>query len=94
VIKLIRSNSAQFATDDTESGPRGLTRAIEKNRGLTPRRAKTGRNPRVKKRVAYDKAKRKVASQRAVFKGGQATLGGAYAGEKTGISIKAKSRKF
>jgi len=86
--------SAQFADDDAEGGPRALTRAIEKNRGLTPRRAKTGRNPRVKKRVAFEKAKRKVASQRAVFKGGQASLGGSYAGEKTGISTKAKSRKF
>ena len=63
-----------------------MTRAIEKNRGLTPRRSKTGRNPRVKKRQAYEKAKRKVASQRAVFKGGQASLSGAYSGEKTGIS--------
>lgn len=75
-------------------GPRSLTRAIEKNKGLTPRRSKAGRNPRVKKRLAYEKAKQKVGSQRAVFKGGQASLGGKYAGEKTGISTVVKSRQF
>jgi U3 small nucleolar RNA-associated protein 3 len=75
-------------------GPRSLTRAIEKNKGLTPRRSKAGRNPRVKKRLAYEKAKQKVGSQRAVYKGGQASLGGKYAGEKTGISTVVKSRQF
>lgn len=75
-------------------GPRSLTRAIEKNKGLTPRRSKAGRNPRVKKRLAYEKAKQKVGSQRAVYKGGQGSLGGKYAGEKTGISTVVKSRQF
>jgi U3 small nucleolar RNA-associated protein 3 len=85
--------SASFE-DESADGPRALTRAIEKNRGLTPHRNKNGRNPRVKKRVAYEKAKQKVGSQRAVYKGGQATVGGNYQGEKTGISTVAKSRKF
>ncbi|WWD18727.1 hypothetical protein CI109_103181 [Kwoniella shandongensis] len=80
--------------DESADGPRALTRAIEKNRGLTPHRSKTGRNPRVKKRLAYEKAKKKVASQRSVYKGGQAAYGGAYKGEKTGISKVIKSRKF
>jgi U3 small nucleolar RNA-associated protein 3 len=91
LIKLISSASFE---DEEADGPRALTRAIEKNRGLTPRRNKTGRNPRVKKRLAYEKAKQKVGSQRAVYKGGQATVGGNYAGEKTGISTVVKSRKF
>ncbi|WVW84972.1 hypothetical protein I302_107008 [Kwoniella bestiolae CBS 10118] len=77
-----------------EGGPRALTRAIEKNRGLTPHRSKGGRNPRVKKRQQYEKAKRKVASQRSVYKGGQGAYGGEYKGEKTGISKVIKSRKF
>ncbi|KAE8542116.1 hypothetical protein D1P53_001597 [Cryptococcus gattii VGV] len=80
--------------EETTDGPRTITRAIEKNRGLTPRRSKTGRNPRVKKRQAYDKAQKKVASQRSVYKGGQAAYGGEYKGEKTGISKVIKSRKF
>ncbi|KAK8858836.1 hypothetical protein IAR55_003066 [Kwoniella newhampshirensis] len=87
--------AARAGLDDASAdGPRALTRAIEKNRGLTPRRSKSGRNPRVKKRQAYEKAKKKVASQRSVYKGGQAAYGGAYKGEKTGISKVIKSRKF
>lgn len=41
----------------------------------------------MKKRVRYDKAQKKVASMRPVFKGGQASLeGGEYRGEKSGIA--------
>ena len=36
--------------EDDAGGPRSLTRAILKNKGLTPRRSKSVRNPRVKKR--------------------------------------------
>ena len=65
-------------------GPRSLTRAILKNKGLTPKRSKSVRNPRVKKRQKYEQAKRRVASQKQVFRGGaDATR---YSGEKTGIS--------
>lgn len=87
---------AKFAAfeDETTDGPRSVSRAIEKNRGLTPRRSKTGRNPRVKKKLAYEKAKQKVGSQRAVYKGGQGALSGQYSGEKSGISTVTKSRKF
>ncbi|GMK53783.1 hypothetical protein CspeluHIS016_0103690 [Cutaneotrichosporon spelunceum] len=87
---------AKFAAfeDETAEGPRSVSRAIEKNRGLTPRRSKTGRNPRVKKKLAYEKAKQKVGSQRAVYKGGQAAQSGAYSGEKSGITTVSKSRKF
>jgi len=70
---------------ETADGPRALTRAILKNRGLTPHRSKSVRNPRVKKRQKFEKAKKKVSSQRAVYKGG---IGDAahYQGEKSGIS--------
>ncbi|OCF37300.1 U3 small nucleolar RNA-associated protein 3 [Kwoniella heveanensis BCC8398] len=85
---------AALDDEEHEGGPRALTRAIEKNRGLTPRRSKSGRNPRVKKRQAYEKAKKKVASQRSVYKGGQSAYGGDYKGEKTGITKVVKSRKF
>ena len=76
------------------SGPRSLTRAILKNRGLTPRRSKSVRNPRVKKREKYEKAKKKVASQKAVYKGGLAESGGKYGGERSGISKVVKSVKL
>lgn len=76
-----------------ESGPRSLTRAILKNRGLTPHRSKSVRNPRVKKRQRYDKAQKKLSSQRAVYKGG---IGDAskYTGEQSGISKVVKSVRF
>jgi len=70
---------------EAADGPRALTRAILKNRGLTPKRSKSVRNPRVKKRQKFEKAKKRVSSQKAVYKGG---IGDAasYGGEKSGIS--------
>ena len=78
---------------DEASGPRSLTRAILKNRGLTPHRSKSVRNPRVKKRQRYDKAQKKLASQRAVYKGG---IGDSnkYSGEQSGITKVVKSVRF
>ncbi|KZV73735.1 hypothetical protein PENSPDRAFT_749962 [Peniophora sp. CONT] len=78
---------------DSADGPRGLTRAILKNRGLTPHRSKSVRNPRVKKRQKYDQAKKKLASQRAVYKEGPRDVT-RYEGEKSGISKVVKSVKF
>lgn len=75
---------------DEASGPRSVTRAIMKNKGLTPHRSKSVRNPRVKKRQKYEQAKKRVSSQRAVYKGG---IGDAskYTGEQSGISKVIKS---
>lgn len=72
------------------SGPRSVTRAILKNKGLTPRRPKAVRNPRVKKRQKYEQAKKKVASQKAVYKGGIGDVS-RYSGEQSGISKVVKS---
>ncbi|KAI0632439.1 Sas10 C-terminal domain-containing protein [Trametes polyzona] len=74
----------RYVEEEGVDGPRSLTRAILKNKGLTPKRSKSVRNPRVKKRQKYEKAKKKVASQKAVYKGGMDAS--RYAGEKTGIS--------
>jgi len=81
------------ADDDNNNGPRSLTRAILKNRGLTPHRSKSVRNPRVKKRQKFDKAKKVLSSQKAVYKGG---IGDAnrYQGEQSGISKVVKSVRF
>nr|GAT58777.1 predicted protein [Mycena chlorophos] len=76
--------------DETTDGPRSLTRAILTNRGLTPRRPKSVRNPRVKKREKFRKANMKVSSQKAVYKGGLAETG-RYDGERSGISKVIKS---
>jgi U3 small nucleolar RNA-associated protein 3 len=81
------------AEDDSAEGPRSLTRAILKNRGLTPRRTKSVRNPRVKKRQKFAKAKKVIASQKPVFKpgAGDSTW---YSGERSGISTVVKSVQF
>ncbi|EMD01006.1 hypothetical protein BAUCODRAFT_192209 [Baudoinia panamericana UAMH 10762] len=64
-------------------GKRKITYAIEKNKGLTPNRRKELRNPRVKKRVKYEAKKKKLASMKPVYKGGEGR--GGYGGELTGI---------
>ncbi|KAI9061326.1 hypothetical protein FKP32DRAFT_1654630 [Trametes sanguinea] len=74
----------RYVEEESVDGPRSLTRAILKNKGLTPKRSKSVRNPRVKKRQKYEKAKKKVASQKAVYRGG--VDANRYSGEKTGIS--------
>ncbi|CAE7098684.1 unnamed protein product [Rhizoctonia solani] len=78
--------------EESSEGPRSLTRAILKNRGMTANRSpknKTARNPRVKKKMQYAKAQKKLRSRQAVFKGGAevaAAREGRYEGEKSGIS--------
>lgn len=66
-----------------EDGKRKISYAIEKNKGLTPHRKKDVRNPRVKKRKKYDERKKKLASIKPVYKGGEGR--GGYGGELTGI---------
>jgi U3 small nucleolar RNA-associated protein 3 len=63
-------------------GKRKISYQIEKNKGLTPHRKKESRNPRVKKRKKYEQKTKKLASQRAVWKGGE---GNGYKGELSGI---------
>jgi len=65
-----------------EDGKRKITYAIEKNKGLTPKRKKENRNPRVKKRMMYDKKMKKLSSMKAVYKGQPE---GGYHGVETGI---------
>ncbi|KIW12653.1 hypothetical protein PV08_09931 [Exophiala spinifera] len=64
-------------------GKRKITYAIEKNKGLAPKRKKDVRNPRVKKRKKFDEKMKKLASIRQVYKGGEGR--GGYGGEATGI---------
>ncbi|KAJ2995074.1 hypothetical protein HDV02_001106 [Globomyces sp. JEL0801] len=73
---------------------RKATYKILSNRGLTPRRKKEDKNPRVKKRKKYEKAKKKLSSFRRVAVD-KTKLKGAYAGEITGINRNvARSTKF
>lgn len=64
-------------------GKRKVSYAIEKNKGIAPRRQKTVRNPRVKKRIRYQDKMKKLGSLRQVYKGGEEK--GGYGGERTGI---------
>lgn len=64
-------------------GKRRITYQIEKNKGLAPKRNKDVRNPRVKKRKKFEQKKKKLASMRQIYKGGEER--GGYGGELTGI---------
>lgn len=72
--------------EETTDGKRAISYAIEKNKGLAPRRKKDVRNPRVKKRKKFEDTKKKLGSIRQVYKGGEGK--GGYGGEKTGISTR------
>jgi U3 small nucleolar RNA-associated protein 3 len=76
-----------------EDGKRKVTYAIEKNKGLAPKRKKEVRNPRVKKRMKYEEKQKKLRSMKATYKGGEGP--GGYGGELTGINTNiVKSRKL
>ncbi|EGD91727.1 hypothetical protein H112_00840 [Trichophyton rubrum D6] len=64
-------------------GKRAITYAIEKNKGLAPKRSKDMRNPRVKKRKKFEAKKKKLGSMKQIYKGGEGR--GGYGGELTGI---------
>ena len=73
----------RIVEDEGVDGKRAISYAIEKNKGLAPKRKKDVRNPRVKKRKKYEDKKKKLGSIRPVWKGGEPR--GGYSGEKTGI---------
>ena len=96
--KAVSDEFANFAEDmehgkeGEADGKRAISYQIEKNKGLTPHRKKDVRNPRVKKRKAYEKAKKKLRTVKRVYEGG---LKGAYGGEATGIKKNVvRSRKL
>jgi len=82
---LAAAQGAQVYEEETvgPDGKRRITYAIEKNKGLAPKRKKEVRNPRVKKKMKYEEKKKKLASMRPVWKGGEGK--GGYKGELTGI---------
>lgn len=80
VVRVVEADEEGVVGED---GKRGITYAIEKNRGLAPKRRKEVRNPRVKRRKKFEDKKKKLGSVRAVYKGGEGR--GGYKGELTGI---------
>jgi len=94
-----RKNRNKKPSERTEDsgGPtkRAATYEMMKNKGLTPHRKKENRNPRVKKRIAYDKALVARRGQvREVNSSGVNTVT-AYSGEATGIKANlSRSRRI
>lgn len=68
-----------------DDGKRKINYAIEKNKGLTPKRSKAVRNPRVKKRMQYEAKQKKLKSMKPTWKGGEPK--GGYQGEQSGINV-------
>lgn len=68
-----------------EDGKRKINYTIEKNKGLTPKRSKAVRNPRVKKRMQYEAKQKKLKSMKPVWQGGEPK--GGYKGEQSGINV-------
>ncbi|KAI1757726.1 Sas10 C-terminal domain-containing protein [Xylaria castorea] len=86
VAALSAAGSADRVVEVEKVGPDGrreITYAIKANKGLAPKRKKEVRNPRVKKKLAYQSKLKKLKSQKAVYSGGPGK--GGYAGEKSGL---------
>ncbi|KAH6605105.1 sas10 [Trichoderma cornu-damae] len=67
-----------------EDGKRKITYAIEKNKGLAPKRSKDVRNPRVKRRKQFEAKQKKLKSMKPVWQGGEPK--GGYQGEISGVN--------
>jgi hypothetical protein len=82
------SVAAKFPRPEgTVLGERAIGHQIMKNRGLVAHKAKINRNPRVKKREQYRKAKIRIkGSQREVRTGETEKYGGETTGIKSNIS--------
>jgi U3 small nucleolar RNA-associated protein 3 len=92
-------DSASLVRPDEQDLPldtkRKATYHILKNRGLTPYRKKEIKNPRVKRRLKYEGALKKLSSVRRVAVDKSKVSTHKYAGEKTGIkSNLSRSTKF
>ncbi|KAI4614848.1 hypothetical protein J4E80_006352 [Alternaria sp. BMP 0032] len=95
---LAKKQGAQVIEEEVvgDDGRRMISYQIQKNKGLTPHRKKSVRNPRVKKKEKYKEKQKKLKSMKQVFDKGAAAKGSAnYGGELTGIkSGLVRSRKL
>ena len=87
-ISALQHNDAELLPEATK---RAINYQIMKNKGLTPARKKEQRNPRVKHRRKFERAKKRIKSIKRVV----APKVGPYAGELTGIKTNlSRSIKF
>ncbi|XP_004681291.1 PREDICTED: something about silencing protein 10 [Condylura cristata] len=91
-LKRKKENSSEEQALEDQNAKRAITYQIAKNRGLTPRRKKIDRNPRVKHREKFRKAKirrrgqvREVRREEQRYSG---ELSGIRAGVKKSIKLK------
>ncbi|KAJ2549177.1 something about silencing protein 10, partial [Coemansia sp. RSA 1933] len=77
---MVEANVAEDAAVASDA-KRSVSYQILKNKGLMPRRTKEQRNPRVKRKNRYEKAKKKLSSTAVQVR----KLEGNYGGEATGI---------
>lgn len=85
---LAAKEGAQVVEEEIigDDGRRMISYQISKNKGLTPHRKKSVRNPRVKKKEKYKEKLKKEKSMKPVFDSKTAAKGSAnYGGELTGI---------
>ncbi|CAH0513457.1 unnamed protein product [Peronospora belbahrii] len=86
------ATSDENSSEEGETGKRGASYQIMKNKGLKAHKSKLNRNPRVKKRMQYRKAIIRRKGQVRDVRVGEA---GKYGGETTGIkSNLTRSRKI
>ncbi|XP_048759706.2 something about silencing protein 10-like [Ostrea edulis] len=71
--------------EDGEGGKRAITYQIEKNKGLTPHKKKELRNPRVKHRMKFRKAKIRRRGQIREVRTEMSRYGGEISGIRSGI---------
>ncbi|KAI9727496.1 MAG: hypothetical protein M1828_006438 [Chrysothrix sp. TS-e1954] len=79
-------NAQVVPYEKEEVGPDGRRQigyTIQKNKGLTAKRKKEVKNPRVKKRRRFEDKSKKLKSMKPTYKGGEGK--GGYGGELTGI---------
>merc|ERR1712150_213232 len=82
----METNENEDEDEDESEERRAITYQIQKNKGLQPKRSKLNRNPRVKHRVKFQKAKvRRKGQVREVR-----TEVKKYGGEMSGINARVK----
>merc|ERR1719430_2769760 len=79
-------NDVKDTEQDEEEEKRAITYKIAKNKGLMPKRSKLQRNPRVKNRMKFEKAKkRRKGAVREVRDQNHK-----YSGEASGLNVRVK----
>lgn len=72
---------------------RNASYEMMKNKGLTPHRSKEVRNPRVKHRMNWERAQKKIKSFKSIKEDSKKPYGGESTGIRTGISKSVKFQK-